>query len=56
MDLELLILAATDRAGNGLFTVNSSMWLLIAEAPGYQQKGEGQSMPHGSLLSLPSAC
>lgn len=30
MDLELLIIAATDRAGNGLFTVNNSMCSLIA--------------------------
>ena len=26
MDLELLIIAATDRAGNGLFTVNNSVF------------------------------
>lgn len=61
MDLELLIIAATDRAGNGLFTVNNSVCLLIAE--GWRQRTTGrkesenyQSVTHGSLFFLPSAC
>lgn len=49
MALELLIIAATDGAGNGLFTVNNSMCLLIAKGWRQQTTGRKESENYQSM-------